>query len=67
MGALLLVHALRYGSAIVVSPLVNAGAPLVTILLSLAMHRTAPPALHAVGMVAAVLATGCMAVEEEIR
>jgi drug/metabolite transporter (DMT)-like permease len=54
VGALLLVYALRHG------------APAVTILLSLAMHRTAPPALHAVGMALAVAATACMAVEEEI-
>jgi drug/metabolite transporter (DMT)-like permease len=67
VGALLLVHAFRHGTAIVVSPLVNAGAPMMTIVLSLAMHRTAPPPVHAVGMVLAVVATACMAVEEEAR
>jgi hypothetical protein len=34
VGALLLVYAFRYGKAIVVSPLVNAGAPLLTTLIS---------------------------------
>ena len=67
VGALLLVYALRYGTAIVVTPLVNAGAPMVTIALSLARDRAVPPALHAVGMALAIVATGCMAVEEEAR
>ena len=67
VGALLLVYALRYGTAIVVTPLVNAGAPMVTIALSLARDRAVPPALHAVGMALALVATGCMAVEEEAR
>ena len=37
IGALLLVYAFRYGKAIVVSPLVNAGAPLLTSLIALAV------------------------------
>jgi drug/metabolite transporter (DMT)-like permease len=64
VGALLVVHAFRHGAAIVVSPLVNAGAPMVTIALSLALHRAAPPPLHAAGMALAVLATACMSMEE---
>jgi drug/metabolite transporter (DMT)-like permease len=42
VGALLLVYAFRYGKAIVVSPLVNAGAPLLTALISLALAGTLP-------------------------
>ncbi|HSY09267.1 MAG TPA: EamA family transporter [Steroidobacteraceae bacterium] len=41
-GALLLVYAFRYGKAIVVSPLVNAGAPLLTTLISLSIVGTLP-------------------------
>jgi drug/metabolite transporter (DMT)-like permease len=62
VGSLLLVYAFRYGKAIVVSPLVNAGAPLITILLSLALCRTAPSLLQGVGMVAAIVATVRLAV-----
>jgi uncharacterized membrane protein len=42
VGALLLVYAFRYGKAIVVSPLVNAGAPMLTALISLAVAGTLP-------------------------
>jgi drug/metabolite transporter (DMT)-like permease len=42
VGALLLVYAFRYGKAIVVSPLVNAGAPLLTALISLGIAGTLP-------------------------
>jgi drug/metabolite transporter (DMT)-like permease len=42
IGALLLVYAFRYGKAIVVSPLVNAGAPLLTSLIALAVAGSLP-------------------------
>jgi drug/metabolite transporter (DMT)-like permease len=42
VGALLLVYAFRYGKAIVVSPLVNAGAPLLTSLISLVIAGALP-------------------------
>ena len=42
VGALLLVYAFRYGKAIVVSPLVNAGAPLLTAVISLVLAGTLP-------------------------
>ncbi len=42
VGALLLVYAFRYGKAIVVSPLVNAGAPLLTSLIALGVAGTCP-------------------------
>lgn len=65
VGALLLVYAFRYGRAIIVSPLVNAGGPVVTIILSLVLFRTLPLAPQALGMVAAVLATLLMGMEDE--
>ena len=65
VGALLLVYAFRYGRAIIVSPLINAGAPVVTILISLLLYRTAPLAIQSVGMAVAILATVLMALEEE--
>jgi drug/metabolite transporter (DMT)-like permease len=42
IGALLLVYAFRYGKAIVVSPLINAGAPLLTALIALAIAGSLP-------------------------
>ena len=65
VGALLLVYAFRYGRAIIVSPLINAGAPVVTIVISLFLYRTIPLAIQAVGMAAAIVATVLMALEEE--
>jgi drug/metabolite transporter (DMT)-like permease len=67
VGALLLVFAFRHGKAIIVSPLINAGAPVVTIVLSLLMYRTLPLAVQGVGMVLAVAATLLMALEEETK
>ena len=41
-GALFLVYAFRYGKAIIVSPLTNAGAPVITIIISLILYKTLP-------------------------
>jgi uncharacterized membrane protein len=54
VGALLLVHAFREGKAIVVSPLVNAAAPMLTALISLAIAGTLPPGLKILGMALAL-------------
>jgi drug/metabolite transporter (DMT)-like permease len=67
VGALLLVYAFRYGKAIIVSPLINAGAPVITIILSLCVYRRVPNAINAAGMIVAVLATVLMALEEEMK
>jgi drug/metabolite transporter (DMT)-like permease len=67
VGALLLVYAFRHGKAIIVSPLINAGAPVITIILSLLMYRTIPNAINGAGMLAAALATLLMALEEETK
>ena len=43
-------YAFRYGKAIVVSPLINAVAPAITVLLSLLIYRTVPHRIVALGM-----------------
>ncbi len=57
VGALLLVYAFRHGKAIVVAPLSNAGGPLVTAILSLALEGVVPGALKMVGLGLALLAS----------
>ena len=56
IGALTMVYAFRYGKAIVVSPLINAVAPAITVLLSLLLYRTIPNAIVAIGMALAGMA-----------
>jgi len=65
VGALFLVYAFRHGKAIVVSPLTNAGAPVITIILSLALYRVVPHPVVAAGMVLAVLAAFVISIEPE--
>jgi hypothetical protein len=72
VGALLLVYTFRYGKAIIVSPLTNAGAPVVTVILSLAVAATAGgliwttgAKINVVGIVLAIVATVLMAIEGE--
>jgi drug/metabolite transporter (DMT)-like permease len=54
VGALLLVYAFRYGKAIVVSPLINAGAPLLTAVISLAVAGTLPGPYKIAGILLAL-------------
>ena len=61
IGALTMVYAFRYGKAIVVSPLINAVAPAITVLLSLILYRTIPNRIVAIGMVLAAIAFFLMA------
>jgi drug/metabolite transporter (DMT)-like permease len=61
IGALTMVYAFRYGKAIVVSPLINAVAPAITVLLSLLLYRTVPHRIVAVGMALAAIAFFLMA------
>jgi uncharacterized membrane protein len=56
IGALTLVYAFRYGQAIVVSPLANAGAPLMTAVISLVAIGTLPGPLKLVGVALACIA-----------
>jgi drug/metabolite transporter (DMT)-like permease len=65
VGALMLVYAFRYGKAIVVSPLTNAGAPLITALLALALLGLVPQPLRIAGIVLAFLAAALLAIEPE--
>jgi hypothetical protein len=72
VGALLLVYTFRYGKAIIVSPLTNAGAPVVTVIVALAMAKFADKlvwapgsTINSIGIVLAVVATVLMAIEGE--
>jgi drug/metabolite transporter (DMT)-like permease len=63
IGALLLVYAFRYGKAMIVAPLVNAGAPVITVLLSLLIYRAMPNGFNLAGIVIAIVATVLLAWE----
>jgi len=65
VGALTIVYAFRYGKAMVVSPLTNAGAPLITALLALALLGIVPPPLKITGVVLAFAAAALLAIEPE--
>ena len=67
LGALFLVYALRYGKAIVVSPLTNAAAPLLTVLLSLILYQFIPHTYVISGMIVAAIATFIIAIGEEVK
>jgi len=56
IGALFIVYAFRYGRAIIVSPLTNAGAPVITIILSLLIYGVFPHTVVLSGMILAVIA-----------
>lgn len=65
VGALTLVYAFRYGKALVVSPLVNAGAPLLTAVLSMALSGAAPSGAKLAGIALALLAALLLALQPE--
>ncbi len=65
IGALMIVYAFRYGKAMIVSPLTNAGAPVITIILSLLIYQVIPHPVTLAGMVFAVIAAVLLAIEEE--
>jgi uncharacterized membrane protein len=56
IGALFLVYAFRYGKAIIVSPLTNAGAPVITIVISLIIYGVFPHTVILTGMILAIIA-----------
>ncbi len=64
IGALCLVYAFRYGKAIIVSPLTNAVAPVITISISLSLYRVMPHPVVLSGMVLALISIFLMAIEE---
>ncbi len=65
IGALCLVYAFRYGKAMVVSPLTNAGAPLLTSIISMIVLAIVPGTIKAVGIAIAVIAALLLAIEPE--
>jgi drug/metabolite transporter (DMT)-like permease len=65
IGALCLVFAFRYGKAMIVSPLTNAGAPVITIILSLIIYMVIPHPIIITGMIFALIAAFLMAIEDE--
>ncbi len=67
IGALCLVYAFRYGKAIIVSPMTNAVAPVITVILSLIIYAVDPFSIpfKLTGIVLAVSAAFLMALEEE--
>ena len=65
VGALTIVYAFRYGKALVVAPLTNAGAPLITALIALALLHIVPQPLKLAGMALAFLAAALLTIEPE--
>ncbi len=65
VGALMLVYAFRYGKAIVVSPLVNAVAPIITVVISLILYQVIPHTVIISGIVLAIIAIFLLAIEED--
>jgi drug/metabolite transporter (DMT)-like permease len=63
IGALTIVFAFRYGKAIIVSPLTNALAPVITIIISLIIYSVIPHPIIITGMVMAVAAIVLLANE----
>ena len=66
IGALTLVFAFRYGKAIIVSPLVNAGAPLLTAILSMILLGVAPGPTKIAGIALALTAAVLLALQPEV-
>ena len=65
IGALLLVYAFRYGKAIVVSPLVNAGAPLLTALIALTIAGSLPGPYKLAGVALALVGALLLSLQPE--
>ncbi len=67
VGALTLVYAFRYGRALVVAPLANAGAPMITAIVSMIVLGVMPNAITVVAIALAFLAAALLALEPEER
>jgi drug/metabolite transporter (DMT)-like permease len=65
VGALTLVYAFRHGKALVVSPLVNAGAPLLTTVIAMAAASTLPSGYKLAGIALSLAAALCLALQPE--
>jgi drug/metabolite transporter (DMT)-like permease len=66
VGALLLVYAFRYGKALVVSPLTNAGAPLMTAAISLLVIGVVPGHLKLIALGLALIAALLLSLAEDV-
>jgi uncharacterized membrane protein len=66
VGALLIVYAFRYGKALVVSPLTNAGAPLMTAIISLLVVGVVPGQLKLVALGLALIAALLLSLAEDV-
>jgi drug/metabolite transporter (DMT)-like permease len=64
VGALTIVFAFRYGKAIIVSPMTNAVAPVITIILSLIIYQVIPHPVIMIGMLVALISILLMAIED---
>jgi drug/metabolite transporter (DMT)-like permease len=65
VGALTLVYAFRYGRALVVAPLANAGAPMITAIVSMIVLGVMPNAVTVAAIALAFLAAALLAIEPE--
>ena len=61
IGALMLVYAIRYGKVIIVAPLTNAVAPIITVVISLLIYTVIPGPVVITGMVIAMIAAYLLA------
>jgi drug/metabolite transporter (DMT)-like permease len=67
VGALLIIYAMRSGKAMIVSPAINGLYPVITIVLSLALHGRIPEPWNTAGMVLAVAAVLMMSTERHCQ
>lgn len=65
IGALMLVYAFRHGKALVVSPLINAGAPLLTSLIAIGMAASMSSETKLAGIVLALVAALLLALQPD--
>jgi len=65
IGALTIVYAFRYGKAIIVSPLTNAVAPVITIIISLIIYAIFPNNIVLTGMILALVSMMILSFDDE--
>ncbi len=65
IGALTIVYAFRYGKAIIVSPLTNAVAPVITIIISLILYAVFPNSIVLTGMMLALVSMLILSFDNE--
>jgi len=65
IGALMIVYAFRYGKAMIVSPLTNAVAPVITVVISLLIYQVVPHPIIILGMVVALISIFLLAMEDD--